>query len=75
MKKHFNKEFVITEENDKNVEGSTKRCTCDNSFVEGDVKIRDHFQVTKTYRGAAHGDCNIKVSLNYKIQNYCVHLI
>ena len=45
MKKHFNKELVITKEDDQNVESSTKRWVYDSDF-----RIRDHFHVTRKYR-------------------------
>ena len=54
----------------------------DNTFVEGDVKVRDHCHVTGKYRGAAHRNCSINISLNYKIpimfhnlKDYDTHLI
>ena len=42
MKKYFNKELVITKQNDENFETFTKCWICDNSFVKGDVKLRYH---------------------------------
>ena len=50
-----------------NFESTTKCWICDNTFVEGDVKVRGHCQTTEKYKGAAHRDCDINVSLNYKI--------
>ena len=82
MKKRFNKELVMTKEDDENFESSVKCWICDNSFAEGDVKVRDHCRVTGKYGGAARRDCNINVSLNYKIpivlhnlKNYDAHLV
>ena len=40
---------------------------CDNAYVDGDVKIRDHCHITGKYRGSAHRDFNIDVKLNHKI--------
>ena len=81
IKKHFNKELAMNKEN-KNFERSTKCWICNNTFVEGDVKVRDHCHVTGKYRSAAGRDCNINVSLNYiipivfhNLKNYDVHLI
>ena len=42
MKKHFNKEFVITKKDDKNLENSTKCWICDKGYVNSNVKVRDH---------------------------------
>ena len=64
-KKHFNKELVMTKKDEENFESSLKCWICDNTFVEGDVKVRDHCHVTGKYRGAAHRDCNISSSRNY----------
>ena len=51
MKKHFNKELVMTNEDIENFESSRKCWICDDSFwwyfVEGDVRVIDHCQVNK----------------------------
>ena len=49
MKKHFNKELVITEKDNEDFENSTKCCICDNFYVDGDIKAIDHFHVTGKY--------------------------
>ena len=67
MKKQFNKELVMTEEDDKDFESSNKCWSCGNAYVEGDVKVRDHCYITGKYGGFAHRDCNIKVKLNHRI--------
>ena len=53
-----------------------------NAFFEGYAKVRDHCHITGKYRGAAHKDCHINISLNYKIptvfhslKNYDAHVI
>ena len=83
MKKHFDKEFVMTKEDEHDFENSAKCWNCDNVYVEDNVKIRDHCHITGKYRSSAHRDyCNIKVKLNPKIpivfqnlENYDSHLI
>ena len=67
MKKHFSKELVITKEDNEDFENSTKCCIYDNDYIDGDVKITDHFNITRKCRGSAHRDCNINVKLNYQI--------
>ena len=42
-RKHFNKELVMTKVDDENSERSTKCLVCDNTFVYGDVKVKDHY--------------------------------
>ena len=48
-------------------ENLTKCWICDNEYVDGDAKVRDHCHVTGKYRSSAHRDCNIKVIINHKI--------
>ena len=61
MRKHFNKEFEMTKEADKDFENSTKCWICDHTYVEGDVKVRHNCHITGKYSGPAHRDCNIKI--------------
>ena len=42
MKKHFNKEFVITKKDDENLENSTECWICDKGYANSNVKVRDH---------------------------------
>ena len=82
MKKHFSKELIITKEDNEDFENSTKCCIYDNDYIDGDVKITDHCNITGKYRGSAHRDCNINVKLDYQIpvvfhnlKHYDSHLI
>ena len=67
MKKHFNKELVMTNEDNENFKNSTKCWICDNDCIYTDVKVRDHCHITGKYRGSSHRDCNINLKLNHKI--------
>ena len=42
MKKHFNKELVMTKEDNKDFENSTKCWIRDNDYIDDGVKERDH---------------------------------
>ena len=64
MKKHFNKELVMTKEDN---EDSTKYWIYHNYYVDNDVEIRDHCRITGKNRGSAHRDCNTNLKLNHKI--------
>ena len=82
MKEHFNKELVMNKEDDENFEASKNRLIRDDTFVKGDVEERDHSHVTGKYRGAAHRNCDVDISLNYKVsivfsnwKSYDVHFI
>ena len=39
MKKHFNKELMMTKEDNENFKNSTKCWICDNDYVGNDVKL------------------------------------
>ena len=36
-------------------------------YVDNDVKVRDHCQITGKYRGSVHRDCTIDLKSNHKI--------
>ena len=67
MKKHFNKELVMTQEDNEDFENSTRCWVCDNYYIDSDVKLRDHYHVTGKYRGSSYRDRNINVKFNHKI--------
>ena len=39
MKKHLNKELVMTKKDKKDFKNSSKCCICDNTYVDGGVKV------------------------------------
>ena len=82
MKKHFTKELVMTKEDNEDFTKSPKCWTCDNDYVDTDVKVRDPCHITGKYRVSAHRDCNTNLKLNHKIpvvfhnlKSYDSHLI
>ena len=50
MKKHYNKELVVTKEDKEDFENSTKCWICNNDFIDGNVKVRYHCHITGKYR-------------------------
>ena len=81
MKKHFNKELVMTREDNEHFRNSTKCWICDYDYVDYDVKVKYHCHITRKYRGSPHIDCN-NLKLNHKIpvvfhnlKKYDSHLI
>ena len=66
MKKHLNKELVMTKEDNQDFKNSTKCLICDNDYVDNDVKVRDYCHTTGKYRSSAHRDFNINAKLNHK---------
>ena len=63
MKKHFNKELVMTKEDDEDFENSTKCWICDNAYVDGDDEVGDHFHMTGKYKGSVYRDYSTNVKL------------
>ena len=61
MKNDSSKEFVMTKEDNEAFENSTKCWICDNDYIDGAVKVRNHYHITEKYRCSAHRDCNINV--------------
>ena len=37
---------------------STKCWICDNTYADGDVKVKDHCHITGKYRRSVDRDCN-----------------
>ena len=82
IKKRINKGLVMTKKDSEDFENSTKYWIFDNTYFDGDVKVRDHCHITGKYTGSAYRDCNINVKLNHKIsvvihnlKKYDSHLI
>ena len=43
----------MTKESNEDFENSTKCWTCDNDYIDSNVKVRDYAHMTGKYRGAA----------------------
>ena len=77
MKKHFNKEFLMTKKDNEDFENSTKCCVCDNDNIDGVVKVKDHYHIPGKYRGS---NTNVKLTpktpvVFHNLKNYNSHLI
>ena len=51
----------MTKEDNEDFKNSAKCWTCDNDYVDNDVKVRDHCHITGKYRDSAHRDFNINL--------------
>lgn len=60
----------MTKEDEQNFRNPTKYCICNNSFVEGYLKIIDQNYATAKHSGEVHINCNINFILNYKTNNF-----
>ena len=54
IKKHFNKNFVMSSEDEERFQSSNKCWIWDKLFDVGDNKVRNYGYVTGRYRGSAH---------------------
>ena len=81
MKKHFNKNLVMTAEHNGKFERSNICWICC-KLIDFDQKLRDHCHITGKYRGAAHWSCNTNLKISKKVlvifhnlKGYDSHLI
>ena len=82
MKKHFNKNLIMTEEEEHLFQKSNNCWICQKLIDNDDEKVKDHCHVTGKFREAAHWDCNINFQLTKKVpiifhnlKGYDSHLI
>ena len=66
MKKHFNKNLIMSAEEQEQFE-KTEICWICDKLIENDNKVRDHCHITGKYKGAAHWSCNINLKISKKI--------
>ena len=66
MNKHFNKNLVMSEE-EEHLFQQSNTCWIYKKFIDNDEeKVRDHCHVTGKFRSAAHWDCNTILQLTKK---------
>ena len=63
IKKYFNKNLIMSEEEKKQFQLSNACWICKKLIDNDDEKVRDHCHVTGKFRSAAHGSCNINLQL------------
>ena len=49
LKEQFNKELVMTRKDNEDFKNSAKCWIYDNTYVDGDVKVKDHCHITRKY--------------------------
>ena len=67
IKKHFNKNLIMSAEEEERFELSTICWICNGLFDVADDKVRDHCHVTGKYRRAARWSCNVNLKMSKKI--------
>ena len=63
MKKHFNKNLIMSEEDQEQFQSSNTCWICEKLIDGDDEKVRDHCHIIAKIRGAAYWSCN-KYSIN-----------
>ena len=66
MKKHFNKNLIMSEKEEQ-FQSSKTSWICEILIDNDDEKVRDHCHLTGKFRGAAHWICNINLQLTKKV--------
>ena len=61
-RKNFNKELLMTKEDNEDFKNPTKFWIFNNNYIDSDVKVRDHCHITGKYRGSVHRDYNINLN-------------
>ena len=81
MKKHFNKNLIMSEEEEQ-FQSSNICWICKKLIDNADEKVREHYHITRKFRGAAQWSCNINLQLTKKVpvifhnlRGYDSHLI
>ena len=63
IKKEFNKPLRMTKEDEEEFQKAKACHICDTKYTEKDIQVRDHCHITGKYRGSAHRECNLKLSI------------
>ena len=82
MNKHFNKNLIMSEEEEHLFQQSNSCWICKKLIDNDEEKVRDHCYVTGKFRGAIHKSCNLNFKLTTKVpvifhnlRGYDSHLI
>ena len=67
IKKHFNKNLVMTEQEEYLFQQTNSCWICGKLIDNDDEKVRGHCHTTGKFRGAAHWSCNITFQLTKNI--------
>ena len=67
IKKHFNKNFVMSEEEEHLFQKSNSCCICEKLIDNDEEKVNNHCHVTGKFRSEAHWDCNINFQFTKKV--------
>ena len=82
MKEHFNKNLIMSAEEEKRFQLTHSCWICYKLFDSGDDKVRDHCHITGKYKGAPRCSCKVNLQLSknvpvifHNLRGYDSHLI
>ena len=67
MKEYFNKNLIMSAEEEEMFQSSNKCWICNKLFDLVDEKVRDHCHISGKFRGAAHFSCNANLKITKKV--------
>ena len=67
IQKHFNKNLIMSAEEEERFQVSNICWIFDKLFDVADEKVRDHCHITGKYRGAVHWSCNVNLKMSKKV--------
>ena len=67
MKKHFNKNLIMSEKEEEEIQLSNTSWISEKLIDNDDEKVRDHCHMTGKFRGAVHWSCNINLQLTRNV--------
>ena len=72
IKKHFNKNLIMSPEKKERFQLASNYWICDKLFDVVHDKVRDHCHIAEKYRGASHWSCNINLKISKKSLRYFI---
>ena len=82
MKKHLNKNLIMSEKEEKQFQSNDICWICEKLINDDDEKVRDYCHMTGKFQAATHWSCNINFQLTKKVpvifdnlRGYDSHLI
>ena len=57
----------MTKEDEKKFQKADSCHICNKIYIDKDILVRDHCEITKKYRSRSHQDCNLNFQLTNKI--------
>ena len=67
MDEYFNKNMIMTEEEENLFQKSNNCCICKKFISNDENKVKNNCHVTGKFRGAAHESCNLNFQLTKKV--------